>query len=87
MTIKQKADQILVNECSIIKTRFSKEKETLGSDNLLIKELPIVIDVEDLKRQFQEEERPPTPVHYQSEEKYYSRSESSPTSLNESENN
>ncbi len=26
MTTKQKADQVLVNECSIIKTRFSEEK-------------------------------------------------------------
>ena len=52
-------------------------RETLGSDNPLIKKLPVVIDVENLRQQFQQQqkERPPTPVHYQSEEEYHSGSE------------
>ncbi len=32
-----------------------QRRETLRSDNLLIKELPVVIDVEDLRQQFQQQ--------------------------------
>ena len=64
-----------------------QRRETLGSDNLLTKELPLVIDVEDLRQQLRQEERLPTPTHYQSEEEYYSGSEQGPTPPNESENN
>ncbi len=51
--------------------------EILESDNPLIKKILIIIDVEDLRQQRwqREEERPPTPMHYQSEEEYHSRSE------------
>jgi len=52
-----------------------QRRETLGSDNLLTKELPLVIDVEDLRQQLRQEERPPTPIHYQSEEEYHLGSE------------
>ncbi len=41
-----------------------QRRETLGSDNLLIKEIPLVIDVEDLRQQIRQEERAPTPIHY-----------------------
>ncbi len=64
-----------------------QQKEILGSDNLLIKEIPLVIDVEDLRQQLRQEERTPIPIQYQSEEEYYSGSEQGPTPLNESENN
>ncbi len=79
MTTKQKADQVLGNEYSIIKTiRF---------DNLLIKELLLVIDVEDLRQQLRQEERSPTPVHYQLKEEYHLGNKQGPTPLNELENN
>ena len=58
-------------------------RETLGSDNPLIKEIPLVIDVEDLRQQ----ERLPTPVHHESEEEYHSGSEQGSTPPNEPENN
>ena len=61
-----------------------QRRETLGSDNLLIKEIPLVIDVEDLRQQLRQEERVPTPTHYQLEEEYHSGSEQGP---NEPENN
>ena len=66
-----------------------QRRKTLGSDNPLIKELPVVIDVEDLRQQVQQqqEERLPTPVYYQSEEEYHSGSEQGLTPPNESENN
>ncbi len=64
-----------------------QRRETLGSDNPLIKEIPLVIDVEDLRQQLRQEERAPTPIQYQSEEEYHSGSEQGPTSLNEPENN
>ena len=64
-----------------------QQREILGSDNPLTKELPLVIDVEDLRQQLRLEERLPTPIYYQSEEEYHSRSEQGLTSLNEPENN
>ena len=65
-----------------------QRRETLGSDNPLIKEIPLVIDIEDLRQQLRQEERPPTPVHYQSgEEEYHSGSEQGPIPPNEPENN
>ncbi len=64
-----------------------QRRETLGSDNPLIKEIPLVIDVEDLRQQLRQKERAPTPIQYQSEEEYHSGSEQGLTSPNEPENN
>src|SRR6266542_113851 len=61
----------------------------LESDNPLIKEILIVINIEDLRQQLQqqEEEKSLTPIHYQSKEEYQLESKGSPISLNEPENN
>ena len=64
-----------------------QRRETLESDNPLIKEIPLVIDVEDLRQQLRQEERVPTPGHLQSEEEYHSGSEQGPTPPNEPGNN
>ena len=67
-------------------------RETLDSDNSLIKELPEVVNVnqldqlrEQLRRE--EKERSSLPVYPQSETEYQSRSEEGLTLLNESQNN
>ena len=49
-----------------------QRRETVGSDNPLIKEIPLVIDVENLRQQLRQEERAPIPIQYQSEEEYHS---------------
>ncbi len=64
-----------------------QRRETLGSDNPLIKEIPLVIDVENLRQQLRQEERAPTPIQYQSEEEYHSGSKQGLTPPNEPENN
>ncbi len=64
-----------------------QRREILGSDNPLIKEIPLVIDVEDLRQQLRQEEKAPTPIHYQLEKEYHSGSEQGLTSPNEPENN
>ncbi len=58
----------------------------LGFDNLLIKELPVIINVEQLREQFkhQKQERPPISDQQLSETEYQLGSERGSTLLNES---